>query len=141
MFPFCMNARIVIRCFILTILIMASLLFYLFLHTANIWILKIDITKYEAPVVLQTWIASWYNYDLKNNPWRSKKHDTCAFHDHHKDYWMYRICNLDNWKCVSCFNNDFMRNHKRVVDLSSHAFKQIWSLKRWLINVSIEKIK
>lgn len=50
---------------------------------------------------------------------------------------MYTVCNVDNGKCVECYNNDWMRNDERVVDLSSHAFRQIGNTKLGLLSVKI----
>lgn len=88
---------------------------------------------------LYEWIASYYDYNLWDIE-RSKKYATCAFHSQYKDYGMYRVCNIENWKCVDCKNNDWMRNDERVVDLSSYAFRKIWNLKRWLLNVTVKKL-
>lgn len=88
-----------------------------------------------------TWIASYYDYTLDWYWERSKSHSTCAFHSHKKDYGMYRVTNLDNWKSVDCYNNDWMARPDRLVDLSSYWFRQIWDTKKWLLRVSIEKVK
>lgn len=88
-----------------------------------------------------TGIASYYDYTLDWLGERSKSHSTCAFHHQKKDYKMYRVTNLDNWKYVDCYNNDWMRRADRLVDLSSHAFRQIGSTKKWLLQVSVVPIE
>jgi len=103
----------------------------------------------EIPSHARTWewiwtgIASWYDYDLpkrENGTWRSKTHNTCAIRKYER-YSYYKVCNVSNRKCVTCYHNDFWpKPTNRIVDLSSSAFREIWSLKRWLAHVTIERI-
>lgn len=88
-----------------------------------------------------TWTASRYDYELEWLGRWSKSHNTCAFHHQKKTYKMYRVTNLDNWKSVDCYNNDYMRREDRLVDLSSHAFRQIGSTRAGLLRVSVEPIE
>lgn len=88
-----------------------------------------------------TWVASYYDYSLDWLWERSLSHSTCAFHHQKKTYKMYRVTNLDNWKSVDCYNNDYMVRPDRLVDLSSHAFRQIGSTRAWLLHVSVEPIE
>lgn len=70
---------------------------------------------------------------------------TCAMRS--RDFGKYyKVCNLDNNKCVVVKHNDFGPNKKlhskgRIVDLSKGAFALIADLDKGLINVSVEEIK
>lgn len=88
-----------------------------------------------------SWTASRYAYWIWQDQHFSDTHRTCAFHHQFKDYGTYKVCNVDNWKCVECFNNDRMRREDRLVDLSNYAFSQIASLRKWLIKVTVERIE
>ena len=92
-------------------------------------------------VAVMTGQATYYDYWLEWHPNYSLSHRTCAFHHQLRDYKMYRVCNIDNGKCVECYNNDWMASEIRLVDLSSYAFSLIWSKKRWILNVTVEKIE
>lgn len=108
--------------------------------------------------IAMTGVASWYDYsldgDVIGNEW-SKSHDTCATKGWNR-YGKARVTNLDNGKSVECYINDdgprdceYRYKYKldkpgecieRLVDLSSHAFKQIGDLGEGLINVKVEEI-
>lgn len=81
--------------------------------------------------------ATWYDYKL-GNTWWSKSHDTCALRVLPK-YWHYKVCAWD--KCVECRHNDrWPARQDRVIDLSSHAFKQLAPLSKWVVQVKIYKL-
>ena len=82
--------------------------------------------------------ASWYDYKLWNK-WWSKTHDTCALRVLPK-YWHYKVCAWD--KCIECYQNDYWpKEHtNKVIDLSSHAFRQLAPLSKWVIEVQIYKL-
>lgn len=90
----------------------------------------------ETPLYEGT--ASWYDYSLNIN-WvdkvRSKDHDTCALRIYER-YKTYKVCTDD--KCITCYHNDYgPQRQDRVIDLSSHAFKQLAPLKLWLVHVKV----
>lgn len=83
---------------------------------------------------LYEWRASWYDYKLWWN-WWSENHDTCALRIYER-YQTFKVCTDD--KCITCYHNDYgPARQDRVIDLSSHAFKQLAPLKRWLVYVKI----
>ena len=118
---------------------------------AFIWTLLLGITVAEnnLPEVEQAeveetplyeWTASWYDYTLNINwvdrVW-SKDHDTCALRIYER-YETYKVCTED--KCITCYHNDYgPAREDRVIDLSSHAFKQLAPLKLGLIHVKVFK--
>ena len=82
--------------------------------------------------------ASWYDYTLNIN-WEtrewSKSHDTCALRIYDR-YQTYKVCTEE--KCITCYHNDYgPARQDRVIDLSSHAFKQLAPLKQWLVYVKV----
>ncbi len=86
----------------------------------------------EQPLL--EWFASRYDYGLWWKPW-SKTHDTCALRIHER-YKTYKVCTED--KCITCYHNDRGPwREDRVIDLSSHAFKQLAPLTRWLVYVKV----
>ena len=94
----------------------------------------------EIEQPLYEWRASWYDYSLNIN-WvnknRSKTHDTCALRIYER-YQTFKVCTDD--KCITCYHNDYgPARQDRVIDLSSHAFKQLAPLKRWLVYVKVFK--
>jgi rare lipoprotein A (peptidoglycan hydrolase) len=90
-------------------------------------------TQHQEPFL--EWYASWYDYQLKGNRW-SKTHDTCAMRDKEHRYQTFKVCAGD--KCVECKLNDYWpAREDRVIDLSSHAFKQLAPLTRWLVYVKV----
>jgi len=98
----------------------------------------------QAEVVntpLYEWTASWYDYTLNIN-WEdkewSKTHDTCALRIYER-YQTYRVCTDD--KCITCYHNDYWpKREDRVIDLSSHAFKQLAPLKLGLVHVRVYNV-
>lgn len=89
---------------------------------------------------LYEWTASWYDYTLNIN-WQirewSKTHDTCALRIYER-YQTYKVCTED--KCITCYHNDYWpARQDRVIDLSSHAFKQLAPLGRGLVHVKVFK--
>ncbi len=88
------------------------------------------------------WEASRYDYELEWYWWRSKTHNTCAVRELPK-YSTWRVCNLETGECVECYQNDYWPKEytNRIIDLSSHAFAEIGSLRAWVMQVSIEKIE
>lgn len=82
--------------------------------------------------------ASWYDYTLninwENRDW-SKTHDTCALRIYER-YKKYKVCTEE--KCITCYHNDYgPAREDRVIDLSSHAFKQLAPLKLGLVHVKV----
>lgn len=94
-------------------------------------------------VPLLTGTASWYDYDLDiewGKGW-SKKYNYCALRIYER-YHHYKVCSVSTWKCVVCKQNDrWPSREDRVIDLTSHAFKELWvPLSRWLTEVYIYKL-
>jgi hypothetical protein len=97
---------------------------------------QVSTQQIEQP--LYEWWASWYDYSLNINwvkkIW-SKDHDTCALRIYER-YQTYKVCSDD--KCITCYHNDYgPAREDRVIDLSSHAFKQLAPLSRWLVYVKV----
>lgn len=85
---------------------------------------------------LYEWRASWYDYKLWWQ-WWSKWHDTCAIRDKEHRYQTFKVCN-DEWVCVDCYLNDYWpAREDRVIDLSSHAFRQLAPLSKGLVYVKV----
>lgn len=83
---------------------------------------------------LYEWWASWYDYKLWGK-WWSKEHDTCALRIYER-YQTYKVCSDD--KCITCYHNDFWpAREDRVIDLSSHAFRQLAPLSKGLVYVKV----
>ena len=90
---------------------------------------------------LYVWTASWYDYTLNINgvdKVRSKDHNTCALRIYER-YQTFKVCSKSTGKCVECYHNDYgPKREDRVIDLSSHAFKELWvPLSRWLTEVEV----
>jgi len=90
-----------------------------------------------TPIICHTGIASWYNYRINGIEW-SRKHDTAASRTF-KRYSTVIIRNLDTGKEIEAYINDYGPEEwtGREIDLSSHAFKELASLGKGLINVSV----
>ena len=87
-----------------------------------------------------TWQASRYDYKLNWKRW-SKTHNTCALRIYER-YQTFKVCSKATGKCVECYHNDYWPKEytKRVIDLSSHAFKELWiPLSRGVAEVEIFK--
>lgn len=96
------------------------------------WIVIETTETIEQP--LYEWFASWYDYKLWGK-WRSKEHDTCALRIYER-YQTYKVCVDEN--CITCYHNDYgPQREDRVIDLSSHAFKQLAPLSKWLVYVKV----
>jgi hypothetical protein len=97
---------------------------------------QVSTQQIEQP--LYEWWASWYDYSLNINGVKkiwSKNHDTCALRIYER-YQTYKVCSDD--KCITCYHNDHgPAREDRVIDLSSHAFKQLAPLSRWLVYVKV----
>lgn len=98
---------------------------------------NIDTVEVENPPLYEG-TASWYDYTLNIN-WEirewSKSHDTCALRIYDR-YKTYKVCTED--KCITCYHNDYgPARQDRVIDLSSHAFKQLAPLKLGLVHVKV----
>lgn len=98
---------------------------------------NVDTVEVENPPLYEG-TASWYDYTLNIN-WEirewSKLHDTCALRIYER-YKTYKVCTED--KCITCYHNDFWpARQDRVIDLSSHAFKQLAPLKLGLVHVKV----
>ena len=89
------------------------------------------------PQPIMSGIASRYDYKLWNQRW-SKTHNTCALRIYER-YKKYKVCSKSTGKCVECYHNDFWPAiQDRIIDLSSHAFKELWvPLSRGLTEVEI----
>lgn len=92
------------------------------------------------PIPLYSGIASWYDYSLDFSGWEdwSKRKDTCALRIYER-YQTFLVCSDVTWKCVECYHNDYgPARMDRVIDLSSHAFKELGvPLSRGLTPVTI----
>jgi len=92
----------------------------------------------------KTGIASWYDPSLTSPELFKKWGVTCAMR--RTDYGKYyRVCNLDNNKCVFVRHNDFgpssgMYRKNRIIDLSKSAFRKISDLDRGLIRVCVTPV-
>jgi rare lipoprotein A len=58
---------------------------------------------------------------------------------------LYKVCNLDNGKCVVVRQNDFGPNKKlhdagRIVDLSKGAFRKIAPPWKGIVRVTVEPV-
>ncbi len=86
------------------------------------------------------WKATWYNYKLWGRRY-SKYNDTCALRIKDRGG-HYKVCVKWTDRCVVCRHNDYgpAEYTNKVIDLSSHAFKQLAPLSRWVIEVLIYKI-
>ena len=91
---------------------------------------------------IMTWVASYYDYDLEWLPNYSKSHRTCALRIMER-YWTYKVCNIENWKCIECYHNDYWPKEytKRLIDLSSYWFSLIGNKRHWLFNVTVELVE
>ena len=97
---------------------------------------QVSTQQIEQP--LYEWRASWYDYKLWWQ-WWSKWHDTCALRIYER-YQTYKVCSDD--KCITCYHNDYWpAREDRVIDLSSHAFKQLAPLRNWLVYVRVYLIE
>ena len=93
---------------------------------------QVSAVQVEQP--LYEWWASWYDYSLWGQRW-SKSHDTCALRIYER-YQTYKVCTED--KCIICYHNDYWpARQDRVIDLSSHAFKQLAPLRDGLVYVRV----
>lgn len=103
------------------------------------WLVEqVSTQQIEQP--LYEWWASWYDYSLNinwvNKVW-SKDHDTCALRIYER-YQTYKVCSDD--KCITCYHNDYgPAREDRVIDLSSHAFRQLAPLSKGLVYVKVFK--
>lgn len=87
--------------------------------------------------------ASYYDYKLSSG-WSSEGQRVCAMRDVEQGLTV-RATNLDNGKSVDCLVTDYGPSEsiypERVIDLSSHAFSQIGTLRQGVIeNVKVEVI-
>ena len=93
-----------------------------------------EVSTQEIQQPLFEWWASWYDYKLWNQRW-SKNHDTCALRIYER-YKKYKVCTEE--KCIVCKQTDYWpQRQDRVVDLSSHAFKQLAPLSKGLTYVKV----
>lgn len=98
----------------------------------------VESTTVQIEQPLFEWMASWYDYSL-NIKWENvvwtRTHDVCALRIYER-YKHYRVCTDD--KCIVCKQTDYGPSREdRVIDLSSHAFKQLAPLTRWLVYVKV----
>lgn len=93
----------------------------------------------EKPILV--WKATWYDYTYK---WIevTKIKNTCALRIMER-YGLYKVCNVDNWRCIVCVQTDFGPEEytNKIIDISSYAFKQLAPLSRGVINVEIYKLE
>ena len=82
--------------------------------------------------------ASWYDYKINGKRW-TKTHDVCALRIYER-YHHYKVCTED--KCIVCKQTDYWPQEytNKVIDLSSHAFKQLAPLSRGVVDVKIYKL-
>lgn len=94
----------------------------------------------QNELVFLEWKGTWYDYKLWGK-WYSKYNDTCAMKVKPR-WWHYKVCVKWTDRCVVCRLNDRWPAEytNKVIDLSSHAFKQLAPLTRWVIDVLIYKI-
>ena len=104
----------------------------------NAWASEENQQQWE--LVFLEWTATWYDYQLNWNRW-SKTHNTCAIRQKER-YWLYKVCSKTTGKCVVCKHNDYgPQREDRVIDLSSHAFKELWvPLSRGVTKVLVYKV-
>lgn len=103
----------------------------------DLWLVEQESTQ-QIQQPLYEWVASWYDYSLNinwvNKMW-SKEHDTCALRIYER-YKTYKVCTED--KCIVCKQTDYWpAREDRVIDLSSHAFKQLAPLSKGLVYVKV----
>ena len=91
-------------------------------------------------------IASWYSSKLTATGERLNDFDpTCAMRK--RDFGkLYKICNVENSKCVIVRHNNFGPSKAkfgegRIIDLSKNAFSRIADLKQGLIKVTVEQVQ
>lgn len=99
-----------------------------------------QVSTEEVEQPLYEWTASWYDYSLNIN-WEevvwTRTHDVCALKIYER-YGYYRVCTDD--KCIVCKQTDYWpAREDRVIDLSSHAFRQLAPLKKGLVYVKVFK--
>ncbi|MDD5194238.1 MAG: septal ring lytic transglycosylase RlpA family protein [Candidatus Omnitrophica bacterium] len=90
-------------------------------------------------------LASWYHAKKTATGKRfSATPFSCAMRrwDYGK---YYRVCNIDNGKCVIVLHNNFGPSKKfykrgRIIDLSKAAFASLAELKKGLIRVTVTQI-
>lgn len=97
-------------------------------------------TEENIETTFLEWKATWYDYKL-NGKWYSKYNDTCALRIKERG-WYYKVCIKGTDRCVVCRHNDYWPKEEtwKIIDLSSHAFKQLAPLSRWVIEVEIYKV-
>lgn len=101
-----------------------------------------EVSTQEVEQPLYEWWASWYDYSLNIN-WENvvwtRTHDVCALRIYER-YKKYKVCTDE--KCIVCKQTDYWpKREDRVIDLSSHAFKQLAPLRKWVIRVKIYLVK
>jgi len=97
-----------------------------------------QVSTQEIQQPLFEWRASRYDYSINVNGvskvW-TKDHDVCALRIYER-YKKYKVCTDE--KCVVCKQTDYWpQRQDRVVDLSSHAFKQLAPLSKGLTYVKV----
>ena len=83
----------------------------------------------EEPEPFLVGTATRYDYSLTINGsdvlW-SRSHNTCAVRVYER-YQTYLVCSDVTGKCIECYHNDYWpAREDRVIDLSSHAFQELW---------------
>lgn len=118
------------------------------------YLLLVFILIFHCNIKAQTGKASWYSKESCQREGTSgvytasgerfnEEDMTCAMR--RRDFGKYyKVCNLDNDKCVVVRHNDFgpnkkLHNEGRIVDLSKGAFRKIADLRKGIINISVEK--
>ena len=94
---------------------------------------------------LTTWqggTASWYDYDLKDNPGWSKNHRTAASRDYPRGTMLTVCTDPSETKCVDVLVNDYGPSASvhpdRIIDLSSYAFSKLYPLSQGVGEVWIK---
>lgn len=107
----------------------------------DIWLVK-EVSMQEVEQPLFEWWSSWYDYSLNIN-WENvvwtRTHDVCALRIYER-YKKYKVCTDE--KCIVCKQTDYgPQRQDRVIDLSSHAFKQLAPLSKWVARVKVYLVK
>lgn len=101
-----------------------------------------QVSTQEIEQPLFEWWSSWYDYSINVNGVRkiwTKDHDVCALRIYER-YKNYKVCTDE--KCIVCKQTDYWpQRQDRVIDLSSHAFKQLAPLSKWVARVKVYLVK
>ncbi|MDD5583803.1 MAG: septal ring lytic transglycosylase RlpA family protein [Candidatus Omnitrophica bacterium] len=124
------------------LILLCAVLFYLCANTAGVWRGVIPLPgNYPA-----YGLASWYQAEkTASGESFDESSFTCAMR--RRDYGKYyRVCSLDNGKCVVVRHNDFgpakrYYNEARIIDLSKAAFSRLEDLETGVIRVTVAEVE